>query len=106
MSPLRQSARVARGLSIEPSNIDSGEPPTSAEPRASPDRENCPLSEPLSSLPASGWSIWWTLVMTGVALMYCGGATTIGARCGARQRPRHALPRRILTACAIVAQPP
>ena len=57
MSPLRQSARVARGLSIEPSNIDSGEPPTSAEPRASPDRENCPLSEPLSSLPASGWSI-------------------------------------------------
>ena len=57
MSPLRQSARVARGLSIEPSNIDSGEPPTSAEPRASPDREICPLSEPLSSLPASGWSI-------------------------------------------------
>ena len=34
MSPLRQSARVARGLSIEPSNIDM----TSAEPRASPDR--------------------------------------------------------------------
>ena len=57
MSPLRQSARVARGLSIEPSNIDSGALPTSAEPRASPDREICPLSEPLSSLPASGWSI-------------------------------------------------
>ncbi len=50
MSPLRQSARVARGLSIEPSNIDSGEPPTSAEPRASPDREICPLSEPLQQL--------------------------------------------------------
>ena len=28
--------------------------------------------------------------------MYCGGATAIGAQCGARQRPRHALPRRIL----------